>query len=596
MTPWTVTNSSELEAAFRSVADGGRIELAPGTYDYTELTGRTFVDGVTITSAVADDRAVFTDRLLLKDVGGVTIAALEVEAAALAPGRNYPRLTVRDSADVTIADVSIAGHIASADEGQDPFSARTKRLDPIAGFGQDIGLTLRNSTDVTLTGLELSDLRMGIGLSDADDISIRNVDIHHVREGINMHDVRGVLIEDNQFRNFTPWSSGSKKNIDHPDMIQFYGANSTFGVHDLTIRNNVFHQDADDLQTQTIFGRRNTGPDPDIALTNFAIIGNTIINGHLHGISIYDVDGVRIIDNVLLPKPDLDDIPSQVNRPAIVTVRSSDIEISGNTLLPFSKLRDMKIDYSTDVTVADDNIILSYTPGDPLFWRTVLEQVEAGTWDHGGADRDDTALDIGPDVRPGDVSDDVSDDGAGGRDAGDGSDQGADDGAGGVSDDGTDHGTGGGSDDPAAVIKAAQDAGWRVKTATPADDILRSGDGPTVLVGGSENDWLSARGQDTIMFGGADGDGFVFDFRNTDNAVRHVVTDLDWDAGDYLRILTPDGGHFVRSPDKLAALVDRGWLSAAAHDDGTGTRLHVTGRPDQQIDLGVAPDLLDWIG
>lgn len=553
MTPWIVYTVAELEQAFATVPDGGRIELAPGRYALTELTERDFVTGVTITSADPDDRAVFTERLLLDGVSGVTLEAFEVAADALAPGRNYPRMTVRDSADMTITDVAIAGHIATADEGQDPFSDTTRRLDPIAGYGQDIGLTVRDSTNVTLTGLDLSALRMGIGLSDAHDVAIRNADIHHVREGINMHDVRGVLIEDNVLRNFTPWSSGSRKNIDHPDMIQFYAANSTFGVHDLTIRNNVFHQHADDLQTQTIFGRRSAGPDPDITMTNFAIIGNTIINGHLHGISIGDVDGVKIIDNVLLPKPDLPDIPGQVNRPAIVTVRSSDIEISGNTLMPFSRLRDMKIDDSTDVRVADDNVILSYTPGDPLFWRTVLERVEAGTWEHGGADLDHAALD-----------ERVED----------------------------------GAIDQAAVIEAARDAGWLVKTVEVAGDILKSGRGPTVLVGGAANDGLTGRGQDTIMFGGADGDRFLFDFRDTDSAVRHVVADFDWAEGDYLRFLTPDGGHFVRSQDKFAALVDSGWLSATARADGAGLLLHVDGRPDQQIDLAVTvtADLLDWIG
>lgn len=384
MATWTVGTVAELEQAFAAVTDGGRIALAPGRYARAHLSNRAFVTGVTITSAAADDRAVFTDQLHLDGVSGVTIDALQVAAAALAPGRNYPRILISDSADITVSNVTITGHIASAAEGLDPFSDTTWRLDPIAGFGQDVGLRVRDSRDVTLTGLDLSDLRMGIGVGDAHDVTIRGVEIHAVREGINVHDVRGVLIADSVFRNFTPWVTGSKGNNDHPDMIQYYGANSSFGVHDLTIRNNLFRQDPGDRQTQTIYGSRSGNPDPGVTLTNFSITGNTIINGHLHGISINDVQGGEIRDNILLPKPDLDDDPRQVHTPAIVALRSGNLEITNNTLLPLSNQRDMKIDDSIGPVAVEGNVILATDPETPLFWRNVLAQVEAGTWSHGG--------------------------------------------------------------------------------------------------------------------------------------------------------------------------------------------------------------------
>lgn len=76
-----------------------------------------------------------------------------------------------------------------------------------------------------------------------------------------------------------------------------------------------------------------------------------------------------------------------------------------------------------------------------------------------------------------------------------------------------------------------------------------------------------------------------------------MVTDFDWAAGDDLRILTPDGGHSVRSQNKVAALIASGWLSVTARDDATGRIAHVAGRPDQQLGLAftVTADLLDWI-
>ncbi|MGS4946664.1 NosD domain-containing protein [Meridianimarinicoccus sp. RP-17] len=588
MTPWTISTVADLERAFATIPDGGTIELTPGNYARAELTDRDFVTGVTITSAVADDRAVFTDRLILEDVSGVTVEALDLRAAQIATHGNYPRLKVKDSADVTITDVTIAGHIASADEGQDPFADSTRRLDPIAGYGQDTGLNVNGSTGVTITGVELTDLRLGISLSGVHDTTVRDTEIHAVREGININDARNLLIEDNVFRNFTPWLTGKKSNIDHADMIQFWATQSDFGVHDLTIRNNLFRQDAGDRETQTIFGHgRNAGP--DATLTNFTIEGNTIINGQAHGISITDVTGVRIRENVLLPQADLPDMPDQVDRPAIWSVRNTDVEIAGNTLLPLSNLRDMKIDDSTDVTLTD-NIILSYTPSSPLFWRKVFERIEAGTWEHGGADPDRVAVDVDvvPDPQPdGPVDDGPVDDGP------------ADDGPrqDGSLDDAPDAPLDDGQAGPAAIIKAARDAGWLERTADPAGSVLDPGGVPTLLVGNDGHDWLRGRGTDTIMFGGDSGDKFAFDFRNPDSAARHVVLDLDWAGSDYLKLLTPGGNHFAQSWDDLDVLIADGHLRVVPRDTGAGLLLHVADRPDQQIELATmaALDALDWI-
>lgn len=559
MTPWIVYSVAELEQAFATIPDGGRIELAPGDYARTTLQGRDFVSGVTITSTDSDDRAVFTDRLDLRDVSGVTVEALEVAAASLAPGRNYSRLQVKDSADVTISDVKITGHVASATEGADPYSQTAHRLDPIAGFGQDTGLNVRGSTGVTITDVEMTGLRLGFSIWDAHDTTIRDAEIYGVREGVNTNDVRGLLIEDSVFRNFRHWNTGARENNDHADMIQFWAVNSNFGVHDLTIRNNIFRQDPGDLQTQTIFGHGRRAPE-GVTMTNFTIEGNTIINGHAHGISITDVTGVRIADNVLLPKADLPDHPAQVDRPAIWSVRNTDVEISGNTLLPLSNQRDMKIDNSTNVTVAADNIILSYDPADPLFWRTVLDQVEAGTWTHGGADH--AALDGVPE---------------------------------GPTDWPTD-----GPTDADRILTAARDAGWAEQTADPAGELLDPGRSTAILIGGDGNDWLRGRGKDTVLVGDGGADCFSFDFRNPDYTARHVVLDLDWSTNDYLRILTPESKQFVKSQAALDALVADGTLVAMARDDGMeGVLLHLADRPDQQIDLfmaSAANDMLDWIG
>lgn len=555
---WTVTSTQDLEDAFARAADGDRIDLAPGTYDAAVLSGRHFTAGLTIASADPDRPAVFNDSLRLISVSGVTVQDIDLDAAALASGY---RVEVLNSARVTLQDMLVEGHLPTEAEGVDADAPGTRRHNAITDYGYDRGILMRDSTDVTLDGIELRDLRVAVALNDAYDTTIRGLDIHAVREGINMFDVRGVLIENSTFHNFKPWKNPAAPRDDHPDMIQFWGTNSTFGVHDLTIRNNDFWQDPGDLHTQTIYGSSSGRP---ITHSNFTITGNTIVNGHMNAIAVYDVQGVYIADNILLPKADLPDVMRQVESPGIVVIKSPDAVVEGNTFVPHSRLKEIKAPIASleDGTVTlGENTLLSLDPASPLFWRTVADQVAAGTWGDGGIVTDtspdtpvETDVDTGPDT-PTIPETDID-----------------------------------------TLIDGALDRGLVLKQAAATGGVVKSKGEESILLGGAGDDILRADTADSLLIGGEGADKFVFDFRRPDGPVLHTAADLDFAAGDYLHLLGPEASHVIKTATHLGALLDTGALVGTRTDDGEAAT-HLAGLADHLI---VLPTLLsdphfDWL-
>ena len=363
-----VHDAAELMSAFKSVKDGDRIDLAAGNYAGVDLTGRSFSSGITITSASANNRAVLTSYLNLDNVSGVTIKGIDVDAAKLAPVNSFARVSINSSQNVALVDVGISGHIPTASEGASPNSAPNK-TGPVSGYGYDVGVKIAYSQGVTLSHLDLSDLRIGIDMHDSKNLQLDNLDLSAAREGIDIHDVTGVMIEDSAFHDFKPLAG-----YDHPDMIQYWGTNSNSGVHDLTIQDNMFWQDPNDPQTQTIYGSMLHAPNGNVTASNFTITNNLIVNGHTNAISLQGVDGVLVADNVLLPKGNLPDDPNGVNTPAIALFGVTGATVSHNTFLPVNNsgvtIKGNAADFHNgNITVTPDNILLSTNPSSSHFWR-----------------------------------------------------------------------------------------------------------------------------------------------------------------------------------------------------------------------------------
>ena len=201
----TVHNTSELISAFGTIADGGTIEMAAGNYGgRVLLRDQSFAQGITITSEDPNNRAVITKDLDLLRVDGVTITGIDVIASQLAPNTNFQHVEVDQSKNVVLNDMVIQGHIPTASEGVDPNSA-SNRDQVITGYGYGWGLSSTYTQNLTVSNVEIRDLRGSLAFSDVTNANFSSIEIHDVREGINMNDVRHILIEDSYFHDFKPW-------------------------------------------------------------------------------------------------------------------------------------------------------------------------------------------------------------------------------------------------------------------------------------------------------------------------------------------------------------------------------------------------------
>ena len=537
MTTITVSNASQLQAAFAAAQDGDRIELTGGNYGSVTLAGRSFSKGITVASADPADQAVLEDMKISK-VTGLTLADIEIDGTQLGPnGTQMTRLFVRDSQNLTLTGLTVEGHIPTAAQGVDPNAASTTRLQPITGYGYDLGLRLLGCSNVTVNKSDFADLKIAVAMSQSSGITFADLDIHDVREGVDMNDVRGVTIEQSHFHDFKPWLGPSSSVGDHPDMIQFWGDNSTFGVHDLTIRDNLFQQTADNPWTQTIFGSViNSG----VTATNFVIKDNIIVNSHLNAISLYGVDGAIISRNLLLPNsPSIND-PTPVNTPSIVLVDTHNATISGNSYVPVSKTNPIHVDL-TDPTirVASDNVVLSTDPVSPLYWRNYAGSLLDGGTSGGSG---------GTVVLPGMTPDEI--------------------------------------------IHAFGADALPVIHGTAADEILSyRGALDTVLVGWDGSDVLKGGSGSDLLIGGDGADKFVFDLRQTGPDSRDTVADLDFTDGDRVQIVLQTGSILLTNAASILSAEAAGEISTRTQANG-GLEITVATDPDRMLELHGSFDLL----
>ena len=567
MTTITVSNASQLQAAFASAKDGDRIELAAGNYGSVQLAGRSFAAGLTIASASSSKPAVLED-LKIRKVSGLTLADIDVDGTKLGPnGGRVVRVEVSDSQDLILTGLKIEGHIPTAAEGVDPKAKSTDRLDAITGYGYDGGLRFTDCKNVTVSQLEFSDLKGAIGIGRSTGMTFTGLDIHDVREGFNMYDVRDVTIEQSHFHAFKYWRSVVKGIGDHPDMIQYWGDNSTFGVHDVTIQNNLFQQTEDYQPTQTIYGSiRNAGP--NVTATNFTISGNTIVNGHLNAIALYNVDGAVIDHNLILPNARTIDNPTQVNTPGIVLVGSHNVTVSANSFLPLSNQRPIKADMS-DPTIdfASDNVILSTSPSSPLFWRkfvgNLLTDNQSGAnGTTSFAQLDDPADGLG-----------LADDDADAADA-------------------SDAATVSSGTTPDTISKAFGATALAALQGAAGDDVLSvAGAEDVVLAGWAGSDRLSGGDGSDLLIGGDGADKFVFDLRRAGPASRDIIADLDFSAGDRVQILVPNDSIWLTDADSILSAEAAGEISIQTLANG-GLEIAIAGDPGRLLELHGSFDLL----
>ena len=284
----TVSNSAELESALRNVTGGEIIELRDTGSSYVLDAYRWANPASDVTIRSADSAAPATfNYLRLDGAQNIVIEDVRFEATP-AEVNSRPSglkdINILNSENIVIRDSVMLGY-----------------GDGIGGLGTN-GNSLANiraSSGIVLEGNTISNYFQGIGLTDVRNSRIFGNEIFAMQgDGIRMVMVENVTIDSNYIHDFL----GSANSLNHDDMIQLWSVGATYASSGLKIVNNVLDS-GQGAGSQSIFLRNEIAEGSDFeawAYKDFVIENNYIANGHVHGISVGEVDGISIANNTLV--------------------------------------------------------------------------------------------------------------------------------------------------------------------------------------------------------------------------------------------------------------------------------------------------------
>jgi len=292
-TIYTVQDSAGLYEALAKAQGGDDIRLASGDYGDLVLNSRsgfsvTFDAEVTITSLDVNNPASFSG-MRLDDVSNLTFDNVVFDYTFDSSDYLWSKpFEIKDSDSITISNSLFEGDVASGLGTVDD------------GYGYAMGLSVTGANNLVLDGNEFTTWHRGLVVRDSTDVSITDNDVHSIRsDGMDFVDIQGITIEGNYIHDFKT----SPDSSDHADMIQFWTTGTDTPSTDIVISNNILDIGDGDW-TQSIFMRNgvvDTGQaGEEMFYQNILIEQNTILNGHTHGITVGETDGLTIRNNTVL--------------------------------------------------------------------------------------------------------------------------------------------------------------------------------------------------------------------------------------------------------------------------------------------------------
>lgn len=222
----TVSNTTDLLNAIRNARGGETILLTPGNYGVLEdgrvtlkLLNTSFSSNVTIASADPANKA-HVDHLRLWNMSNVTFRDLDFGHGLEWSWANFQsQITVEHSHGIKFDGIRVHGSLDG-----NPTNDRN-------------GISVLNSTGVSVTGSEFLELNRALLMGSTSNIDVSGNNFHDLRlGGVHFADAQHVRITGNSFKDFFPIGD------DHPDAIQFWEAGTSRANSDILISDNVILQ------------------------------------------------------------------------------------------------------------------------------------------------------------------------------------------------------------------------------------------------------------------------------------------------------------------------------------------------------------------
>ncbi len=328
----TVGTNAQLMTALQAAKACDTILLSAGNYGTLYLyvgyqPWVQFAGEVTIKSADSSNPAVF-NNVRLSGVKNLTIDGVKFDYVYKAGDAEWaaPFLIDYASSHLTIRNSVFDGDLA---QGTGTYAD---------GYGTGVGLRVDGNglSYLTVENNKFFKWHRAATFGGGDYITVRGNEVSEIRsDGMDFADTDDVVIEGNYYHDFRQ----SVQSGDHMDMIQFWTNGTVSPSENITIRNNILDAKGGDY-TQSIF-MRNDRVDTGAAglemyYQNVLIENNTIHNGHIHGITVGETNGLIVRNNTLLHNIDAGGMDS-IYIPVInMKDASLGVTISSNIVPSFS--------------------------------------------------------------------------------------------------------------------------------------------------------------------------------------------------------------------------------------------------------------------
>ena len=287
----TVSTAAELLNALHNCKGGETILLKEGIYGQLNLSASNipaFASQVIIASADATHPAVL-NGVDANGVGNLKFSALTFDYHATAGAAlSIAPFNFSNCTNITISGSKFDGDMAAGLNSVDD------------GYGTGSGLRVASSSNVVVENNSFTDFYRGGLFLDVTNLTVSGNDISKISsDGLDFINVDNVSIKSNHIHDFVFDLASSS----HADMIQFWTTGTTSPSTNIKITDNFLDAGAGNwtqsiFMSQDVVGQGLTGT--SLNYQNVTISNNVIVNGHAHGITVGETNGLVIDNNTLI--------------------------------------------------------------------------------------------------------------------------------------------------------------------------------------------------------------------------------------------------------------------------------------------------------